>query len=169
MKDTQKSRNTGRGRSRLPMGEPNAGLDPRTPGSRPELKPDAQPVSHPGALIHSFLTPLLSLSSPLAGDLRDTCFIPGCVPNTQLSGHAVGAQEKFADSAKSRNLAEHPSALSSHRQSLNSHHPHLALSPVQDPLYIHSTHARECWCRAPGHGASAPALHPPRTGLTCMN
>ena len=29
--------------------EPNAGLDPRTPGSHPELKTDAQPLSPPGA------------------------------------------------------------------------------------------------------------------------
>ena len=30
-------------------GEPDAGLDPGTPGSLPELKADAQPLSHPGA------------------------------------------------------------------------------------------------------------------------
>ena len=29
--------------------EPNVGLDPRTPGSQPEPKADAQPLSHPGA------------------------------------------------------------------------------------------------------------------------
>ena len=29
-----------------PCGEPNVGLDPRTPGSRPELKADTQPLSH---------------------------------------------------------------------------------------------------------------------------
>ena len=29
--------------------EPNGGLDPRTPGSRPESKADAQLLSHPGA------------------------------------------------------------------------------------------------------------------------
>ena len=29
--------------------EPEAGLNPRTPGSRPEPKEDAQPLSHPGA------------------------------------------------------------------------------------------------------------------------
>ena len=28
---------------------PDAGLDPRTPGSHPGLKADAQPLSHPGA------------------------------------------------------------------------------------------------------------------------
>ena len=27
--------------------EPDTGLNPRTPGSRPELKVDAQPLSHP--------------------------------------------------------------------------------------------------------------------------
>ena len=31
-----------------PCGEPDVGLDPRTPGSHPELKADAQPLSHPG-------------------------------------------------------------------------------------------------------------------------
>ena len=30
--------------------EPDVGLDPRTPGSHPELKADAQPLSHPGVL-----------------------------------------------------------------------------------------------------------------------
>ena len=31
-----------------PCREPDAGLDPRTPGSHPEPKADAQPLSHPG-------------------------------------------------------------------------------------------------------------------------
>ena len=35
------SRGSGRGRSRLTAEEPNVGLDPTTPGSRPELKADA--------------------------------------------------------------------------------------------------------------------------------
>ena len=34
--------------------EPDAGLNPRTPGSRPELKADAQPRSHPGILPRHF-------------------------------------------------------------------------------------------------------------------
>lgn len=29
-----------------PCGEPDAGFDPRTPGSQPELEADAQPLSH---------------------------------------------------------------------------------------------------------------------------
>ena len=32
-----------------PQGEPDVGLDPRTPGSQPELEADAQPLSHSGA------------------------------------------------------------------------------------------------------------------------
>ena len=35
------SRGSGRGRSRLIAKEPDVGLDPITPGSRPELKADA--------------------------------------------------------------------------------------------------------------------------------
>ena len=35
------SRGSGRGRSRLIVEEPDVGLDPRTPGSRPEPKADA--------------------------------------------------------------------------------------------------------------------------------
>ena len=45
MRDTERGRDIGRGRNRLP----DAGLDPRTPGSRLEPKADAQPLSHPGA------------------------------------------------------------------------------------------------------------------------
>ena len=35
--------------------EPDVDLDPRTPGSRPEPKADAQPLSHPGIPKPSFL------------------------------------------------------------------------------------------------------------------
>ena len=45
----ERHRDTGRGRSRLPVGEPNEGLDPRTPGSHPEPQTDAELLSHPGA------------------------------------------------------------------------------------------------------------------------
>ncbi|CAK7317308.1 Solute carrier family 2, facilitated glucose transporter member 5 [Vulpes lagopus] len=44
MRDTQRGRDIGRGRSRLPMGN----LAPRTSRSQPEPKADAQPLSHPG-------------------------------------------------------------------------------------------------------------------------
>ncbi|XP_072629464.1 PCNA-interacting partner isoform X3 [Canis lupus baileyi] len=46
MRDTERGRDTSRGRSRLPHGEADVGLDPRTPGSRPEPKAEAQPLSH---------------------------------------------------------------------------------------------------------------------------
>ena len=35
--------------------EPDVGLDPITPGSRPEPKADTQPLCHPGALSFHFL------------------------------------------------------------------------------------------------------------------
>ena len=35
-------------------GEPNVGLDPRTLGSQPEPKADAQSLSHPGAPVFGF-------------------------------------------------------------------------------------------------------------------
>ena len=38
-----------------PCKKPDVGLDPGTPESRPELKVDAQPLSHPGAPIFNFL------------------------------------------------------------------------------------------------------------------
>ena len=51
-----------------PCGEPDAGLNPRAPGSRPELKADAQPLSHVGA-------PLVPFSFPR---LRDTEWNSAC-------------------------------------------------------------------------------------------
>ena len=44
----ERGRDTGR-EKQAPCGKPNTGLDPKSPGSRPELKADAQPLSHPGA------------------------------------------------------------------------------------------------------------------------
>ena len=46
----ERQRHMKRGRSRLPTRSLRVGLDPRTPGSRPKPKEDAQPLSHPGAL-----------------------------------------------------------------------------------------------------------------------
>ena len=49
MRATEKGRDIGRGRHRqAPEREPDVGLDPRTPGSQPEPKADAEPLSHPG-------------------------------------------------------------------------------------------------------------------------
>ena len=48
MRDTERSRDKSRGRSRLPVGSP-VRLCPRTPGSWHEQKADTQPLSYPGA------------------------------------------------------------------------------------------------------------------------
>ena len=49
MRDTERERQRHRQKEKqAPCGESNAGLDPRTPGSCPEQKADAQPLNHPG-------------------------------------------------------------------------------------------------------------------------
>ena len=48
MRQTERGRDIDRGKSRLPTGSPMWDLIPG-PGSRPEQKADAQPLSHPGA------------------------------------------------------------------------------------------------------------------------
>ena len=45
--------------TQAPCGEPDVGLDPRTPRSQPELKADAQSLSQPGVLSHLILTIIL--------------------------------------------------------------------------------------------------------------
>ena len=47
MRNRERQRHRQR-RKKAPRGDPVAGLDPRTPGSRSEPKADAQPLSHPG-------------------------------------------------------------------------------------------------------------------------
>ena len=50
MGDRERQRERQRHRQRekqAPCWEPDVGLDPGTPGSRPEPKGDAQPLSHP--------------------------------------------------------------------------------------------------------------------------
>ena len=47
MTDTQRERER-----QAPCREPNMGLDPGSPGSRPGLKAGAKPLSHPGCLEH---------------------------------------------------------------------------------------------------------------------
>ena len=48
---TQRQRHRLRRKKQASCGEPDAGLDLRTLGSQPEPKVDAQPLSHPTALI----------------------------------------------------------------------------------------------------------------------
>ena len=47
MRDTERQRH-GQRENQAPCMEPEAGLDPRMPGSHPEPKADTQPLSHPG-------------------------------------------------------------------------------------------------------------------------
>ena len=50
MRERERGRRRHRQREKqAPCGEPHVGLDPRTLASRPELKADAQPLSHPAA------------------------------------------------------------------------------------------------------------------------
>jgi hypothetical protein len=48
MRDTEKRQRHGQREKKAPRREPVAELDPRTLESCPELKADAQPLSHPG-------------------------------------------------------------------------------------------------------------------------
>ena len=54
MKDKERQRHRQREEKQAPCTEPDAGLDPRTPGSHPKPKVDAQPLSHPGVPIWLF-------------------------------------------------------------------------------------------------------------------
>ena len=52
MRDTERKARHRQREKQAPRREPDAGLrfqDPRTPGSPPETKVDAQPLRHPGA------------------------------------------------------------------------------------------------------------------------
>ena len=56
--ETQRERQRHRQREKQdPCREPDVGLDPETPGSHPEPKADAQPLSHPGTPTHVLESP----------------------------------------------------------------------------------------------------------------
>ena len=62
MRNRERERQTHRQKEKqAPCRDPDVGLDPRTPGSHPEPKADAQPLSHPGIpgvlLFNPLLTP----------------------------------------------------------------------------------------------------------------
>ena len=48
MRDTERQRHRQREEKQAPCNESNVGFDPGNPGSGPEPKADAQPLSHPG-------------------------------------------------------------------------------------------------------------------------
>ena len=72
MRNADRGRNIGRRRSRLPHKEPDVGLDPRTPGSQPQLKADAQPLNHTSIPVTWTLNKNLMghLARSVGGELR---------------------------------------------------------------------------------------------------
>ena len=58
MRDTERE---AEGEKQAPCRDPNVGLDPGTPESHPEPKPDAQSLSYPGITIKAFYKNLTSL------------------------------------------------------------------------------------------------------------
>ena len=55
MRDREREKQRHREREKqAPCREPDVGLEPGSPGSRPGLKADAQPLSHPGCPIFIF-------------------------------------------------------------------------------------------------------------------
>ena len=64
MRDTERGRERGTGRRcKLHVRSPDVGLNPGTPGSYPDPKADAQPLSHPGV--------------PGNEHLPSMCYMPG--------------------------------------------------------------------------------------------
>ena len=66
MRDRERERERERQRYRqrekqAPFKELDVGLGPRTPGSRPEPKAGAQPLSHPGIPSSNFILDLMTL------------------------------------------------------------------------------------------------------------
>ena len=63
MRDTEGGRQRHRQREKqAPCGDPDAGLDPGTPGSRPGPKAEAHPLGHPGSRALLFSINLMWLS-----------------------------------------------------------------------------------------------------------
>ena len=54
-RDREKERHRQREEKQAPCREPDMGLNPGTPGSHPEPQADAQPLSHPGVPLATFL------------------------------------------------------------------------------------------------------------------
>ena len=76
-----------------PFREPNAGLDPRTPGSQPEPKIDTQPLSHPGAprriLVKRnsvYVTPHSKSPNGILPYVERKIHSPSCLQDTTGSG-----------------------------------------------------------------------------------
>ena len=68
MRDTERERQIHRQREKqAPYGLPNTGRDPRTPGSRPEPKAHAQPLSYSSVPFTLILLNIFCLPGHLGG------------------------------------------------------------------------------------------------------
>uniref|UniRef100_A0A452UZB0 L antigen family member 3 n=1 Tax=Ursus maritimus TaxID=29073 RepID=A0A452UZB0_URSMA len=80
------SRGSGRGRSRLIAEEPDVGLDPRTPGSRPDTLTVPFPSPMEAEIAHRFLTPNAQLRGPVQKELS----VDGSVLTVRLTAEDPG-------------------------------------------------------------------------------
>ena len=56
IRDTERRQRHRQREKQTPCRKPDVGVHPKTPGSCPEIKADAQPLSHPGVPIFGILT-----------------------------------------------------------------------------------------------------------------
>ena len=79
MRDTERERQRHRQREmQAPHREPDVRLDPRTPGSQPELKADTQLLSYPGVPNTSALNQAYSLLYLANCGMSTVLIRPGC-------------------------------------------------------------------------------------------
>ena len=60
MRETHREQRHRQREKQAPCRDPTVGLDPKTPGSQPDLKADAQPLSHPGVPPHTLLIEIVT-------------------------------------------------------------------------------------------------------------
>ncbi|CAK7308501.1 hypothetical protein VULLAG_LOCUS14038 [Vulpes lagopus] len=95
MRDTQRERQRHRQREKqAPHREPDVGLDPGTPGSRPELKADTELLSHPGVPA-AFVSRTLSGKNIMGGHFLPPAKVyqlspQGGAPRGQMTLEEVG-------------------------------------------------------------------------------
>ena len=104
MRDTEREAENRQREKQASHRKPNAGLEPRTRGSKPEPKADVQPLSHPGVPSEKFLND----SSP-SWILRCSVFSPShptfpWSPNSESSFNGRGGE--IADTQQRRKRSQ---------------------------------------------------------------